>query len=337
MRPHHKIWQTIHSRHGRHGSLGSASPHALSCSFGSVAAIHTFDMTLRSTCSRCKWTVQDSHGSLKFIEVHWSALKLIVVHLRSLMFIEVLWSSLNFIDVHCADAHSAWLCRRWPQRAVQRDLIGLTCCNLESGRLFGPRSKDGRHPGLIGLAHGEGPGGPGMGLGVAWHSIAQRLSIVRFRQDRNSAPDSKRQSFKDSDGQRWTAMRDCDGYTLDGTVESDARSITIGRWNVLARHHIFFSWVDQKPVQVLSGTDEIACTVQTATCHQSSSGCWCLQVPLGRWLPSRDVGEPGLPRSPVAPVAMLFHDRSMTSEYYLSTWTTPIAMMDEWKPVIYSM
>lgn len=80
-----------------------------------------------------------------------------------------------------------------------------------------------------------------MGLGVAWHSIAQRLSIVRFRQDRNSAPDSKRQSFKDSDGQRWTAMRDCDGYTLDGTVESDARSITIGRWNVLARHHIFFS------------------------------------------------------------------------------------------------
>ena len=207
MRPHHKIWQTIHSRHGRHGSLGSASPHALFCSFGSVAAIHTFDMTLRSTCSRCKWTVQDSHGSLKFIEVHWSALKLIVVHLRSLMFIEVLWSSLNFIDVHCADAHSAWLCRRWPQRAVQRDLIGLTCCNLESGRLFGPRSKDGRHPGLIGLAHGEGPGGPGMGLGVAWHSIAQRLSIVRFRQDRNSAPDSKRQSFKDSDGQRCgTAM-----------------------------------------------------------------------------------------------------------------------------------
>ena len=225
MRPHHKIWQTIHSRHGRHGSLGSASPHALSCSFGSVAAIHTFDMTLRSTCSRCKWTVQDSHGSLKFIEVHWSALKLIVVHLRSLMFIEVLWSSLNFIDVHCADAHSAWLCRRWPQRAVQRDLIGLTCCNLESGRLFGPRSKDGRHPGLIGLAHGEGPGGPGMGSRsrMAQHSAAAV--------DCPLPPGSKFCPWLQAtklQGQRWTAM-DSDGQRC-GTAMATR---WMGQWSLM--------------------------------------------------------------------------------------------------------
>ena len=97
MRPHHKIWQTIHSRHGRHGSLGSASPHALSCSFGSLAAVHTFDMTLRSTCSRCKWTVQDSHGSLKFIEVHWNWLLFIYVHWCSLKCFEVHLNSLMFI------------------------------------------------------------------------------------------------------------------------------------------------------------------------------------------------------------------------------------------------